>query len=163
MPHTSRTSKARIGSRRLAVLAAVAALMLGVIAGPAAATITNAAVSDTTPADGQEITVAGNVTPGALVSVAECNVDADPTGGTACNDTADDRFARVRADATTGAFSEDIVVDESFANASFNPFVPPTGTNTRCDAAGADQCAVQIVEYDANNVPVDIETILITF
>lgn len=166
MTHASHvTPQLRSRTGRLAALLAAALLALGVAASPADAAITNAAVSDTTPADGQTVTVSGTATPGALVSIAQCNVDADPTGGTACNRTGGGtggRFVRVNADATTGSFSEEIIVDEAFDNASFNPFVPPTGTNTVCEAAGPDQCAVQIIEY-ANNIPVDIETITITF
>ena len=145
-----------------ASLLAAPALVLGLAPSPAGAAFSGVTVSDTTPADNQTITVSGFVSPGAVVSIAQCNTDAT-TPGTACNATTPTRFARVTANATTGAFSANIVVDDSFTNASFVPGVPAWGTTTDCDAsAGSDPCAIELVEY-VSNVPVDFETVPVTF
>jgi len=141
---------------------AAPALVLGLSSAPAGAAITGLSVSNTAPSDDDLITVSGFVSPGATVSIAECNTDV-PVAGTDCNRTATDRFARVTAHATTGAFSVQIVVDDEFTNASFIPGVSPSTPDTDCDStAGSEQCSIVVVEYAAN-VPVDTEIVDLTF
>lgn len=142
-----------------ATFAALAVAVTGVVAGaasPANAAASIIFVSDTTPADNAAIVVAGFVgTPGHQVSIAECNVTADPVTARACNRTATNRFAIVTSDTTFGFWGTTITVDNAFTNATFSGLPAIPGTTTCASVAGSNgTCAIQAQEYQPGFIPV---------
>lgn len=153
----SRTST-RIKRAVVATAVVVASVAVGMGAGitPAHAAASIVFISDSTPTNGQSVMVAGFATAGNQVSVAECNITADATTATACNQTATNRYTVVTANGM-GIWSATIVVDNGFVNASFSP-APPVPGSTVCAAVSGSNgtCAIQAQEYSAGFVPVGL-------
>ncbi len=145
----SKSLKAAIGA-----VAGVAALALG-----AASAQASVGISDSTPTDGQSLTVSGmaptfSPNPATHYAVAECNVEglADPEDWAGrCNATgggSPPRFRNVSALGSFGIFMTSITVDDAFTDVNFAGG-PPPGTSTTCKGASGDQCAVVVSYYRA--------------